>query len=97
MALTLEQIAAAVVRDCKQRRRLANFEIRRRRSELTGAWLRSTPWFLRDYQTLEAQAVLYKKIEVEIFRLTAPKKKHAYSVHDRGPTPHNDPRQPKLI
>lgn len=74
MALTAVQIAKAVVKDCK-RRRLANFEIRQRRSELIGKWLRSTNWWLRDYPTLEAQEAIYKKIETELYRLTVSKKK----------------------
>lgn len=73
MALTPAQIANAVVRDC-HRQRIANYEIRQRRSELVGRWLRSTSWFLSKYPTLEAQATLYKEVEKNLFRLTVPKK-----------------------
>ena len=94
MALTPEQIAKAVIKDSK-RKQLANFEIRQRRSELVGRWLRSTPWFLRLYSDMEQQSALYRKIEPHIFRLTQPKKKKVSKMSDLKP--HEDPRNLQLF
>lgn len=94
MALTPEQIAAAVIKGCRKKR-LASYQIRTRCSELVGAWLRSTPWFLREYPTHEQQTELYKKVRVAIYRLTAPKKKPARKESD--PTPAKDPRNLTLF
>lgn len=94
MALTAERIAVAVIKDCK-RRRMANYEIRRRRSELVGQWLRSTPWFLKYYPTMEKQEELYRQVEHFIFKKTCgPKKQKAYH---QNPTPLKDPRNLKLL
>lgn len=93
MSLTSEQIAEAVIRDCR-RHRLANHKIRQRCSELVGRWLRRTPWFLVQYPEYEDQTKLYQEIRAQVFRLTQPKRSHRKSAN---PKPANDPRNLSLF